>query len=238
MVGTGTIINVAAIIAGGLIGLVGKRLMNDRLQETLMKATGVCTMFIGISGALEKMMSISDGALSSQGSLMVIASFALGALIGEGLNIEQRIETFGEWLKKKSGNAGDNSFVNAFVTASFTVCIGAMAIVGSIQDGMSGDPSTLMMKAILDFLIIMVMSASMGKGCIFSAIPVGIFQGSVTILASVLAPLMTEGALNGISLVGSMLIFCVGVNLIWEHKLKVANMLPAIVIAAVWGAVA
>ncbi|MCC8067278.1 MAG: DUF554 domain-containing protein [Clostridiales bacterium] len=237
MVGTGTLINVAAIIAGGLIGLVGKRLMNDRLQDTLMKSTGLCTMFIGISGALEKMMAISDGPLSSGGSLMIIASFAIGALIGEGLNIEQRIESFGEWLKRRSGNADDNSFVNAFVTASFTVCIGAMAIVGSIQDGMSGDPSTLMMKAILDFLIIMVMSASMGKGCIFSAIPVGIFQGSITILASALAPLMTAGTLDSISMIGSMLIFCVGVNLIWEHKLKVANMLPAILIAAIWGAV-
>ncbi|MCD7817622.1 MAG: DUF554 domain-containing protein [Lachnospiraceae bacterium] len=236
MVGTGTLINVAAIVAGGFAGLAGKRLMNEKLQDTLMKSTGLCTMFIGISGALEKMMTISDGQLSSGKSLMIITSFALGALIGEGLNIEERIESFGEWLKRKSGNANDQSFVNAFVTASFTVCIGAMAIVGSIQDGMSGDPSTLMMKAILDFLIIMVMTASMGKGCIFSAIPVGIFQGTITILASVVAPLMTEGTLNSISLVGSMLIFCVGVNLIWEHKLKVANMLPAIVIAAIWGA--
>ncbi|MCD7737017.1 MAG: DUF554 domain-containing protein [Lachnospiraceae bacterium] len=193
-------------------------------------------MFIGIGGALEKMLSVSDGQLSSGKSMMIIGCFALGALIGEALNIEQHIENFGEWLKRRSGNADDNSFVGAFVTASFTVCIGAMAIVGSIQDGMSGDPTTLMMKAILDFLIIMVMSASLGKGCIFSAIPVGIFQGSITILASALSPLMTEGTLNSISLIGSMLIFCVGVNLIWEHKLRVANMLPAILIAAVWGA--
>lgn len=238
MTGTGTLINVVAIVAGGLIGLAGKKWMNDRLQETLMKATGLCTMFIGIGGALEKMLTITDGELGSQGSLMIIVSFALGSLIGEALNIEQAIERFGEWLKQKSGNGGDNSFVNAFVTASFTVCIGAMAIVGSIQDGMTGDPTTLMMKAILDFLIIMIMVASLGKGCIFSAIPVGIFQGTITILASVLAPLMTEGTLNAISLTGSMLIFCVGVNLIWENKLKVANMLPTILIAAVWGALA
>ncbi|MCD7955569.1 MAG: DUF554 domain-containing protein [Lachnospiraceae bacterium] len=236
MVGTGTLINVAAIVAGGLIGLAGKKRMNDRLQETMMKATGICTMFIGIAGTLEKMLTVTDGTVSSQGSLMIIASFALGSLVGEGLNIEQAIERFGEWIKRRSGNGDDASFVNAFVTASFTVCIGAMAIVGSIQDGIQGDPTTLMMKAILDFLIIMVMTASLGKGCIFSAIPVGIFQGTITLLASVLAPLMTEGTLNSISLVGSMLIFCVGVNLVWERKLKVANMLPAIVVAAVWGA--
>ena len=165
---------------------------------------------------------------------MMIASFAIGALIGEWLNIEHHMNRFGEWLKVKSGNSKDKIFVDAFVTASLTVCVGAMAIVGSIQDGILGDYNTLLMKAILDFVIICVMTASMGKGCAFSAIPVAIFQGSITLLARGIEPIMTEAALNNLSLVGSMLIFCVGVNLIWDKKFKVANMLPAIVIAVAW----
>ena len=164
----------------------------------------------------------------------MIASFAIGALIGEWLNIEHHMNRFGEWLKVKSGNSKDKIFVDAFVTASLTVCVGAMAIVGSIQDGILGDYNTLLMKAILDFVIICVMTASMGKGCAFSAIPVAIFQGSITLLARGIEPIMTEAALNNLSLVGSMLIFCVGVNLIWDKKFKVANMLPAIVIAVAW----
>jgi uncharacterized membrane protein YqgA involved in biofilm formation len=109
-----------------------------------------------------------------------------------------------------------------------------MAVVGSIQDGISGDYSVLMAKAVLDLIIIMVMTASMGKGCIFSAIPVGLFQGSITLLAQLAEPLMTETAMNNLSLTGSMLIFCVGVNLVWGKMIKVANLLPAIFVAVAW----
>ena len=121
--------------------------------------------------------------------------------------------------------------MDAFVTASLTVCIGAMAIVGSIQDGILGDYSILAAKAVLDLIIILVMTCSMGKGCIFSAIPVAVFQGSITALAGLIRPLMTEAALGNLSMIGSILIFCVGVNLVWGKKLKVANMLPAVVFA-------
>lgn len=234
MIGLGTIINTAAIILGGLTGgLFGKHL-TERYQDTLMKACGLCVIFLGISGALEKMFTVQDGVIVSGGSMMVIASFAIGSLVGEWINIEHHMNRFGEWLKVKSGNSKDKIFVDAFVTASLTVCVGAMAIVGSIQDGILGDYSTLLMKAILDFVIICVMTASMGKGCAFSAIPVAVFQGSITLLARAIEPIMTEPALNNLSLVGSMLIFCVGVNLVWEKKFKVANMLPAIVVAVIW----
>jgi hypothetical protein len=234
MIGLGTLINVAAIIAGGLAGLLFGRFMTERYQDTMMKAVGVCVLFVGLGGALEQMMTVSDGKLSSGGTMMMIASFALGSLIGEWLDIEGHIETFGEWLKAKTGNSGDASFVNGFVTTSLIVCVGAMAVVGSIQDGILGDVSTLTLKAVLDCLIVMVMTASMGKGCIFSAIPVFLFQGSVTLLSRLIEPLMTDGALANLSLTGSMLIFCVGVNQIWGKKLKVGNMLPAIVIAVIW----
>lgn len=234
MIGLGTIINTAAIILGGLAGGVFGKRLTERYQDTLMKACGLCVVFLGIAGALEKMFVITEGKVSSTGTMMMIASFAIGALIGEWLNIEYHMNRFGEWLKVKSGNSKDKIFVDAFVTASLTVCVGAMAIVGSIQDGILGDYNTLLMKAILDFVIICVMTASMGKGCAFAAIPVAIFQGSITLLARGIEPIMTETALNNLSLVGSMLIFCVGVNLIWDKKFKVANMLPAIVIAVAW----
>ena len=233
MAGLGTLINIAAIIAGGLIGLLGGKLISSRFQETLISAIGVCVLFVGIGGAVQEMMSVSGGKLASGGTMMVIVSFAAGSLIGEWIDLEKRIVQFGEWLKQKTGNSREKMFVDGFVTASLTVCIGAMAVVGAIQDGIAGDHSTLVLKAILDMLIICVMTASMGKGCIFSAIPVGIFQGVITLLARLIQPLMTEQALSNLSLTGSMLIFCVGVNLIWENKLKVANMLQTIVIAVV-----
>lgn len=234
MIGLGTIINTAAIVLGGLTGGLFGRRLTERYQDTLMKACGLCVIFLGIAGTLEKMFTVQDGAIASSGTMMMIASFAIGSLVGEWINIEHHMNRFGEWLKVKSGNSKDKIFVDAFVTASLTVCVGAMAIVGSIQDGILGDYNTLLMKAILDFVIICVMTASMGKGCAFSAIPVAIFQGSITLLAKAIEPIMTEPALDNLSLVGSMLIFCVGVNLVWEKKFKVANMLPAIVVAVIW----
>lgn len=233
MIGLGTMLNVAAILVGGLIGLAFSRAISARYQETLMQAIGVCVLFVGISGAVQEMMTVTSDGLKSGGTMMIVISYAVGSLLGEWIDLERRIEQFGQWLKVKTGNARENRFVDGFVTASLTVSIGAMAIVGAIQDGLSGDYSTLALKAILDMVIICVMSASMGKGCIFAAIPVGVLQGTVTLLAKAIQPLMTENALSNLSLTGSILIFCVGINLLWEKKLKVANMLPSIVIAVI-----
>ena len=234
MIGTGTLINTAAIIAGGLIGLFSGNFLKDNYREILNKANAVAVIFIGISGAIGNMIHIEGESVRMEGSMMMIISLALGSLIGEFLDIDGHFIRFGEWLKLKSGNAKDASFVSAFVTASLTVCIGAMAIVGSIKDGLTGNYETLAMKAVLDFTIIMVMSASIGKGAVFSAIPVFILQGSVTLLAKLAAPLMSDGAIVNLSLVGSVLIFCVGVNLLKERTFRVANMLPAVIIAAAW----
>ena len=231
MFGLGTIINTVAIILGGIFGGLFGKLLKDRHQESLCKVCGVCTLFIGIGGALEGMLTVNGAAVSSGRALLIIGCLALGALVGEILNIESGFERFGEWLKQKTGNAKDKHFVEGFVTASLTVCIGAMAVVGSIQDGLTGDYSILLTKAILDLIIVMVMTCSMGKGCAFSAIPVFILQGSFTALALLIKPLMTELALGNLSLVGSILIFCVGINLVWEKKIRVANLLPAIIFA-------
>lgn len=223
MPGLGTIINCAGILIGGILGIVFGRFIKQRIQDALNTACGICVLFIGIAGAL-------DG-LSGNGSLLLVGCLALGTLIGELINIEQGFTRFGNWLKVKTGNAKDTGFVNAFVTASLTVCIGAMAIVGAIQDGISGNYTTLATKGILDLIIILVMTCALGKGCVFSAIPVFLLQGAVTLLAGLLRPLMTEAALSNLSMVGSVLIFCVGVNLIWDKKIRVANMLPAVILA-------
>ena len=231
MVGLGTIINTAAIVAGGVLGKLFGRFLSESAQESLTRVCGVSTLFIAIAGALEGMMKVQGDSLTSGQSLLIICCLALGALIGEMLGIEDGFQRFGEWLKRKTGNERDAGFVNAFVTASLTVCIGAMAIVGSIEDGINGDYSILATKAVLDLIIITVMTGSLGKGCAFSAIPVAILQGGVTVLAGLLRPVMTSGALSNLSLIGSVLIFCVGVNLVWDRGLKVANMLPALVLA-------
>jgi len=231
MFALGTIVNTAAIILGGLLGLFFGGLLQPRHQDSLCKTCGICTLFIGISGALEGMLTVEGSSVTGGGSLLIIGCLAIGALIGELLNIEDAFERFGSWLKIKTGNARDKTFVDGFVTASLTVCIGAMAIVGAIQDGIQGDPSILFTKSVLDLIIITVMTCSMGKGCLFSAIPVAVLQGSVTVLARVVAPVMTAGALSNLSLIGSILIFCVGINLVWGKQIRVANLLPAILVA-------
>lgn len=231
MIGLGTIINCAAIAAGGLVGHFAGKLFREEQQEAITKTCGISVLFIAIAGAMQGMLTVDAGKILSGKAMLVVLCLALGTIIGELIGIERLFERFGEWLKRKSGNSGDKQFVNAFVTASFTVCIGAMAIVGAIQDGVSGDFSTLAVKSVLDFIIIVVMTSSLGKGSAFSAIPVLIFEGSVTLLARLIAPVMTEAAAANLSLIGSVLIFCVGVNLVWGKSVRVANMLPAVVLA-------
>ena len=233
MIGLGTIINCASILVGGILGLLFGRFLKEDVQDSLTKTCGISTIFIAIAGALESMLRIEQNSHVSNGSLLIVGCLAMGTLIGEILNIENLFERFGEWLKFKTGNAKDNRFIEAFVVSSLTVCIGAMAIVGAIEDGITGDFSILSTKAILDLIIIMVMTSAMGKGCIFSAIPVGILQGTITLLARFVSPVMTKEALSNLSMIGSILIFCVGINLVWGKKIRVANMLPAVVLAII-----
>ena len=231
MTGLGTIINTGAIIAGGFMGNIVGKLFGEEQQNALTKTCGVSVLFIAIAGAMEGMLRIESGAIVSGKSMFIVLCLALGTVIGELIGIEDGFERFGEWLKRKTGNSGDAYFVEAFVTASLTVCIGAMAIVGAIQDGLLGDYSTLAVKSVLDFIIIAVMTSSMGKGCVFSAIPILGFEGGITLLARLISPVMTEAAIANLSLIGSILIFCVGLNLVWGKKVRVANMLPAVFMA-------
>lgn len=237
MTGLGTIINALAIVAGGLLGLAGKQLLNKRMQSAIMQASALAVMFLGLGGALVRMIVFKDGQLETAGTMMMVLSLISGAIIGELLDIEERIMQLGAWLKEKSRNSSDGQFMEGFMTASLTVCIGAMAVVGAIEDGMNNDYTILLAKAVLDFVIVMVMAASMGRGCVFSAVPVAIFQGSITALAMFIQPFMNNQAVCNISFVGNMLIFCVGVNLFWPQRFKVANMLPALLVAVVFRAV-
>lgn len=238
MRGLGTIVNAAAIIAGGLGGLLSRRLLKERYQETIIKAMGFAIIVMSLSSTLSQMFLVrlssesQTSSLEVQGTMMMIVSLAVGALCGELINLEHWFERFGEWLKSHSGNQDDNRFLDAFVSTSLTVCVGAMAILGSIQDGISGSHETLFAKSILDLIIVMMMTASLGKGCIFSAIPVAVFQGTITLLAGFIEPIITQTAIQNISLVGNVLIMCVGVNMIWPKTIRVANVLPAVVIAA------
>lgn len=235
MFGLGTAINVAAIVAGGIIGLLfGIKFLSSRVQNSLLAANGVCVAFIGVAGTLQEMLTFSDGRFGTKGILMMIVCFALGTIVGELLDIEKRIEDFGVWLKKKSGSQKDNQFIDGFMTATLTVCIGAMAVIGSIDDGIRGNITTLVAKSLLDFIIVMIMASSMGRGCVFSAVPVGIFQGTITLLAHWIEPLMTAQALSNISLTGSVMIFCVGINIAFGKKFSVANMLPTLLFAVGW----
>jgi len=234
MRGLGTIINVLAIILGGGVGLFIKKGIPDRIKSTLIQSCGLATLFIGIAGALQQMTTVSDGSLNIDGTIMIVCSLAIGSLIGELVDFESRLERVGEKLKKLAHAEHDNKFVEGFVTCSLIVCIGAMAVMGSIEDGISGDFSTLLAKSILDAIIALVFASSLGIGVLFSSISVGVYQGIITLLAIFIAPYMTTEMISGLSMVGSVLIFAVGINLLWEKKIKVANMLPSIFIPVLY----
>lgn len=234
MTGLGTIINCACVLLGGALGFLFGRALKERYQDIMIKACGLSTLFIGASGAFEHMLVIADGQLETAGSMLLVISLCAGGLLGEVFDIEGHIEAFGQWLRIKSRSERDPHFIEGFTSASFTICIGAMAILGPINDAIYHDYTLLITKGILDAIIIMALTSSLGKGVIFSVIPLAIWQGLMTLLARLIMPLMTETALASLSFVGSVLIFCVGVNLLFGKKVKVANYLPALVIAILW----
>lgn len=234
MPGLGTIINCAAVLLGGLLGLVLGRFLKDKVRDMLITASGVAVLFIGIPGALKEMLAVEGGKIATQGTMMMIVSLVIGGGIGEIIDLDKKIETFGEFLKRKSGSQNDSTFVQGFVSTSLTISVGAMAIIGPFQDVLDGNIDTLVAKSILDAIMVFSMTSALGKGCIFSLIPVALIQGGFSLFAKLLEPVMTEAALSNINLVGSVLIFCIGLNLIRDKKIKVANLLPALVIAFAW----
>lgn len=234
MRGLGTIVNTLAVILGGAFGLWFRRGINERLQESLQKACGLATIFIGIAGAMAEMLTYAEGKFSTQGTLLLVFALIIGALIGEWIDIERRLDSLGETLKQLARRGNDNQFVDGFVSATLVICIGAMAVVGSLQDGITGDHATLFVKALLDFVIVMVFASSLGLGALFSAIPLAVYQGLITLFAALIAPYMTDAMISGLSFVGSVLICGVGINLTFGKTIKVANLLPALLIPVIY----
>lgn len=230
MFGLGTLINTGAVIAGGLLGITLKKGIPERCREVLMQACGVATLFIGAGGVMTKMLKFTDGQFETQGTMLLIFSMIIGSLIGSLLDIEQRLEVLGNFLKQKFHTESDSHFVEGFVTCTLVICIGAMAIVGSIEDGLTGNYSTLTAKAILDFVIVTVFASTLGKGVIFAALPLFLYQGAITCLAAACGNFMSTELISQLSYVGSALIFCVGVNIGFGKKFAVGNMLPALLV--------
>lgn len=232
MTGLGTIVNCAAVIVGAVVGMVFKKVLKERFCELITQCMGLTVIFIGGAGGIGRIIELNKQENGTAQIVFMVIAFALGSFVGELINIQHLTERFGAWLRKKSGSEGDNSFISGFVTASLTICVGAMAVIGPIQDALNHDYSTLFTKAVLDLVIIAVMASAMGKGTVFSVIPLAVLQGSITLLARFVKPLLTDLAVSNISFVGSMMIFVVGVNLMFDKRIRVANMLPTIIFAA------
>lgn len=228
MIGLGTILNVAAVLVGGGIGLLLRGGIPKRFENIIMQALGLSTMMIGVSGALKDILVIENGMLSTQGTMLLVLSLVMGSAVGELLKIEQRLDSLGEWIKEKVGAKNDAHFVEGFVSTTLIICVGAMAIVGSLQDGLTGDYSTLVTKSILDGVLLIVLASTFGVGALFSALPLGLYQGAITVCAAFAASLMSDALIANLSLVGSVLIFVVGCNIAFGKRFSPANMLPAL----------
>lgn len=229
MTGLGTVVNCAAVIVGALIGMLFKKALKERFCELITQSMGLAVIFIGAAGGVGRIIELNKTENGTVQIVMMVLAFTLGSFFGELINIQHLTERFASWLKVKTKSENDNGFVSGFVSASLTICVGAMAVIGPIQDALSHDYSTLFTKAVLDLVIIMVMASAMGKGTAFSVIPLAAIQGSITLIAKLVEPYLTQSAVTNISFVGSMMIFCVGVNLMFDKKIRVANMLPTII---------
>ena len=221
---TGTLINSSAVLIGSLIGLAAGRRVPERLKTIVMQGLGLSVMLIGLQMAL-----------TGREIILTVACLLIGGITGEGINIEKRLESLGERIKKRF-RSDSATFVQGFVFSSLLYLTGAMMIVGSIQDGTVGDPHILYIKSLLDGVASIALASSMGVGVAFSALSVLVVQGGITLLASHLLFLRTAAVLEAITATGGVLIFAIGINLLDLKKIRVGNLLPAIFYAIVWAA--
>ena len=234
MIGLGTLINTVAVLVGGLLGLVLKNGIAKKYEKILMQGLGLAVIFIGAGGVLKYMLIIDNNVLSTRGTMLLIFSLVIGCFLGQWIDIEAKMDLIGNKLKEAVRIQNDNHFVEGFVTASLIICVGAMAIVGAMQDGLTGDYSMLLAKSMLDFVIVLIFASTYGVGVVFSAIPIFVYQGSITVIAALFGSVISATLIEELSFVGSALIFCVGVNLIREKTFRVANMLPALLVPILW----
>jgi uncharacterized membrane protein YqgA involved in biofilm formation len=214
----GTLVNTAAVILGALIGLLLKKGLPQRLGDTIMKGLGLCTLYIGITGLLKE-----------SNTLILILSMVLGSLIGELLDLEGRLTRLGELAEKRFQKTGEKTtFAEGFVSGSLLFCVGAMAIVGSLQSGLQGDHTMLFNKSMLDFVAAILFASALGTGVILSALSVLVYQGTITLLARWIAPYLSDRAIEEMVCVGSLILIAMAFNIIGITKLKVMNYVPAI----------
>ena len=227
----GTLINAALIIAGSLLGLLLRKGIPERMRQTVLQALGLSTVVIGLSGAF----GISGVSLKSVDTLCMIVCMAVGSLIGSALNIEKQLNRLGSWFERKLTKEGETgSFAKGFVSATLVYCVGAMAIVGSINSGIRGDHATLIAKGIIDGISAIFFASAMGIGVLGSAAAVFLYQGTITLLASAAAPVLTDPVITQMGAVGGLLVAAIGLNLVREKQIPVANMLPAIFLPLVY----
>lgn len=226
MIGLGTVVNAVSVIVGGTLGSFIKNGLPERFKSTIIQAIGLSVVIIGLSGSLGGISKVIPGDKTDR-IMLLIFSLVIGGLIGELIDIEDKLDKMGAWFQKKLVK-GESSFAEGFVTASLIYCVGAMAIVGSLEDGLTGSTSTLFAKSILDGVSAIIFAATMGIGVAFSAIPVFLYQGSITLLAGFIKPWLTDIVINQMSLVGSVLIMAIGINILEIKRIKVGNLLPAI----------
>lgn len=217
----GVIVNVITVIIGSSLGLLFKKGIPEKVSSAAMTGLGACTLYIGITGSM-----------SGENVLILIASIVLGAIVGTLLNIDTGINKFAEGIESKfRKNGSDISLAEGMISATLLFCVGSMTVTGSIQAGLTGDNSILITKATLDLVSSMMLASSLGVGVLLSAVAVFVIQGGLVMLAGLLAPVMSTGAINEMTCAGSLLIIMIGTNLMGLSKIKVADFLPAIIFA-------
>jgi uncharacterized membrane protein YqgA involved in biofilm formation len=218
----GTVVNTLAIICGSLVGLGLRGGIPDRYKESVIAAIGLAVMLIGVKSALR-----------TDALLTVIVSMALGSLAGEALGIEARLERLGHWIGGHFAR-GTDGVARGFVTASLVFCVGAMAIVGSLESGLAGNHQTLYAKSLLDGVTSVVFASTLGIGVLFSALSVLVYQGAITLSAAMLKPLLTTVVVEQMTAVGGLLILAIGFNILGVRRLRIGNMLPAILLPLIY----
>ena len=218
----GTLINALAIVMGSLVGIGLKGGIPPHYKETVIGAIGLAVLLIGAKGALQ-----------TNAILLVIVSLAVGSLLGEFLRIEDRLERMGHWIGRRLAGSEDG-VAHAFVTASLVFCVGAMAVVGSLESGLTGNHQTLYAKSLLDGVTSIVFASTLGFGVIFSALAVLVYQGAITLSAVYLKPLLTPAVVEQMTAVGGLLILAIGFNILGFKRLRIGNMLPAIAIPLIY----
>lgn len=218
----GTIVNSMAIIGGSILGVLLRNGIKDEYKTTIMDGIGLSVIVIGIMGGIK-----------SENIILVIASIVIGGLIGETIGIEKKLDNLGDKLKGSFAK-GDSNFTKGFVTASLVYCIGAMAIIGSLESGIQGNHETLFAKSILDGISAIIFSSTLGIGVAFSAIPVFLYQGTITLLSNSIKDILTPEVINEMSAVGGILIMAIGINILEIKKIKIGNLLPAVFIPLIY----